>query len=75
MEQQKADDILAELQRLVGLTAALVLRPIRDAEGSQQEMIEALGTAGLEPVRIAELLGTSPPTVRSALNRARKRSK
>jgi hypothetical protein len=54
-----ADARLDEIARLLALA-------IRRSMGSQNEAILAFLEIGLEPPRIAELLGTTPATVRAA---------
>ena len=62
-----ADDInyMDELVRLQVLQ-------LRRAASNQAEVIAELGIAGFSASRIAELLGTSPATVRNALARVKK---
>ena len=45
---------------------------LRRSMGSQAETIVELGKAGFSNARIADLLGTTPDTVKVALQRARK---
>jgi DNA-binding CsgD family transcriptional regulator len=63
----KENDLLDELVRLQVLN-------LRRSFQSQAETIVELSRAGFSNVRIAELLGTTPPTVAVALQRAKKRS-
>lgn len=48
---------------------------LRRTASNQAETIIELGEAGFSSARIAELLGTSPATVRNALARAKKPGK
>jgi hypothetical protein len=66
MSDERAVELLNEIVRLLALT----LR--RDME-NQQEAILAFLQAGLEPGRVAELIGTTPATVRAARLKAAKR--
>jgi DNA-directed RNA polymerase specialized sigma24 family protein len=59
------------LDQIVGLLA-LALK--RDME-TQTEAVVAFAQAGLEPAEIAQLLDTTPATVRSTLSKADKKSK
>ena len=62
----KENDPLDELVRLQ-------VMQLRRTLGTQAEVIVELGQAGFGQARIADLLGTTPGTVRVALQRARKR--
>jgi DNA-directed RNA polymerase specialized sigma24 family protein len=62
-----------QLSVIVRLLAALVVRSTLDPGASQQDRIGVLSAAGLETAQIAEILGTTSATVRSAVARARKR--
>jgi DNA-directed RNA polymerase specialized sigma24 family protein len=62
----KEHDLLDELVRLQ-------VMQLRRTMGTQAEIIVELGQAGFGQARIAELLGTTPGTVKVALQRARKR--
>jgi hypothetical protein len=64
---ERAEELLDELVRLT----ALSLR--RDME-NQTEAILAFHQAGLEPPRVAELLGTTPATVRATRQKASKKT-
>lgn len=58
------------------LTTIIKLLAVSLAEGkTQTEKIRILSTAGLAPKEIAEILGTTPNTVRVALSGLRKRGK
>lgn len=63
----KETDPLDELVRLQVLN-------LRRSLDSQAETILELNRAGFSNIRIAELLGTSPPTVAVTLARAKKRA-
>lgn len=65
------EDVVRRLDQIVALLA-LGLR--RDME-TQTEAIVALGQAGLEPGRIAGLIGTTPGSVRATLSQASKKAK
>jgi DNA-directed RNA polymerase specialized sigma24 family protein len=58
------------LKEIVMLLAILVKR-----EGTQARIIQEMGEVGFSPKRIAELLNTSPNTVRVGLHHARKSKK
>lgn len=56
------------------LTTIIKLLAVSLAEGkTQREKIRILSAAGLAPKEIAEILGTTPNTVRVALSSLRKR--
>jgi hypothetical protein len=63
------DNTPAQLDSLIRLTA---LQVIGDRTGV--EAIALLGRAGLDNELIAEVVGTTPATVRAALSRARRKS-
>ena len=63
-------EIIQRLDTLIKLVATSLL-----AEKSQREQIELLSKAGLAPKEIAELIGTTPNTVRVALTAIRKAKK
>lgn len=65
------EDIVRRLDQIIGL---LALGLKRDLE-TQTEAIVAFDQAGLERARIAELLGTTPDSVRATLSKASKRAK
>jgi DNA-binding NarL/FixJ family response regulator len=60
---ERTDQLLDELVRLTALS-------LRRGMDSQTEAILAFLQAGLEPSRIAELLGTTPATVRATKQKA-----
>lgn len=62
-------DLGAKMDALVRLTA---LQLLGDKTGA--EAIAVLGRAGLDNDLIAEIVGTTPATVRGALSRARRRT-
>ena len=61
-------DLVAKMEVLIRLTALQVLG---DKTGA--EAIAVLGRAGLDNELIAEIVGTTPATVRGALSRIRRR--
>ncbi|HVE95077.1 MAG TPA: hypothetical protein VNB24_09165 [Acidimicrobiales bacterium] len=61
------EEITRKLDALIRLTALQVL-----GERTGAEAITRLGRAGLDTELIADIVGTSPATVRSALSRARR---
>lgn len=63
-------EIIQRLDTLIKLVATSLL-----AEKSQREQIELLSKVGLAPKEIAELIGTTPNTVRVALTAIRKAKK
>jgi DNA-binding CsgD family transcriptional regulator len=63
-------DLGAKLDNLIRLTALHVL-----GERTGAEAIVLLGRAGLDNDLIADLVKTSPATVRSTLSRARRKGK
>jgi DNA-binding CsgD family transcriptional regulator len=62
-------DLATKMDALIRLTALQVLG---DKTGA--EAIAVLGRAGLDSELIAEIVGTTPSTVRGALSRVRRRS-
>lgn len=64
-----AQDLGAKMDILIRLTALQVLG---DRTGA--EAIAILSSAGLDNDVIAEIVGTTPATVRAALSRVRRRS-
>jgi DNA-binding NarL/FixJ family response regulator len=60
---ERTDQLLDEIVRLLTLS-------LRQGYESQSEAILAFVQAGLEAPRIAELLGTTPATVRSTKQKA-----
>jgi DNA-binding NarL/FixJ family response regulator len=63
---ERTEQLLEELVRLKVMS-------LRRDMGSQTEAILAFSESGFEPVRIAELLGTTPATVRAAKQKASKK--
>ena len=63
---ERTDQLLDEIVRLLALS-------LRRGMESQNEAILALSQAGLEPSRIAELMGTTPATVRSTKQKSAKK--
>ena len=66
----RGQDLGAKLDSLIRLTAVQVL-----GERTGAEAIVLLGRAGLDNDLIADLVETSPATVRSTLSRARRKRK
>jgi DNA-binding CsgD family transcriptional regulator len=64
-------DLHARLDELVRLQALALVRDCKN----QAEAIALLGLAGLSNNRIAELLGTTPATVRVALHKRARKTK
>lgn len=64
---ERTDELLDEIVRLQALS-------LRRGMETQSEAIHAFGEAGLSNARIAELLGTTPATVKSARQKAPKRA-
>jgi DNA-directed RNA polymerase specialized sigma24 family protein len=69
-KEKKNNKIQEELQRI---TKILIL--IATEGKNQREKIETLSNIGFQPKEIAELLGTTPGSVRVALVDIRKKSK
>ncbi len=63
-----SQDLASKLDTLIRLSALQVL-----GEKSGAEAIVLLGRAGLDTDLIADIVGTTPATVRAALSRARRR--
>lgn len=63
---ERAEQLLDEIVRLMALS-------LRQGMESQTEAILAFSQAGLEASRIAELLGTTPATVRATKQKATKK--
>ncbi len=63
-------DLASKMDALIRLTALQVLG---DKTGA--EAISVLGRAGLDNDLIAEIVGTTPATVRGALSRVRRRAR
>ena len=62
------DDIVAKLDTLIRLTAVEIC-----GDKVQKEKIEILGSAGLTPKEIADIVGTTSNTVSVALARSKKK--
>jgi DNA-binding NarL/FixJ family response regulator len=62
----RTDQLLDEIVRLMALS-------LRQGFESQNEAILAFSQAGLDAPRIAELLGTTPATVRATKQKASKK--
>lgn len=56
------------------ITRLLALNLVGDMK-LQKDKIMTLSSFGFQPIQIAELLGTTPQTVRDALYRARKKKR
>jgi DNA-binding CsgD family transcriptional regulator len=63
----RTDELLDEIVRLIALS-------LRQGMETQTEAINAFGDAGLSTNRIAELLGTTPGTVKTTRTRAAKKA-
>lgn len=63
-------ELLNTLKELVMLLSVYTKRGV-----SQTALINELSEAGFQPKRIAELIGTTPNTVRVALHQAKKKNK
>jgi transcriptional regulator len=63
---ERSEQLLDEIVRLMALS-------LRRGTENQTEAILAFSQAGLEASRIAELLGTTPATVRAAKQKAAKK--
>ncbi len=70
MNGSKEEEILQELRRI---SKILVLTATKDQ--TQKDRITLLSSIGFEPKEIADLLGTTPNTVRVALVDIRKKAK
>jgi DNA-binding NarL/FixJ family response regulator len=64
-----------QLSVVIRLLSKLVLSSALAPDASQQEKIGVLNSAGLKNQEIAEILGTTPGTVRSAVTRLAQRAK
>lgn len=64
---ERTDELLDEIVRLLALS-------LRQGMETQTEAIKAFANAGLDNNRIAELLGTTSDTVKSARRKAAKRA-
>jgi DNA-binding CsgD family transcriptional regulator len=70
MPEQPNDEVISRIDKLIRLVATgLVIGK------SQAEQIALLSQAGLQPKEIADIVGTTPNTVRVALSIARKQNK
>lgn len=69
MNESKENEILQELQRISKLLALTVTREL-----IQKDRIELLSGIGFQPKEIADLIGTTPNTVRVALVDIRKKA-
>lgn len=67
MDNQESIDLLKEI---IALLSIQVKRGV-----SQSSLVKELSDAGLQPKRIAELMGTTSNTVRVALHSIRKNKK
>ncbi|MDQ4144175.1 MAG: hypothetical protein M3198_10625 [Actinomycetota bacterium] len=65
---ERTDQLLDEVVRLMALQA-------RQGMETQNEAILTFLNIGLEPTRVAELVGTTPATVNSAKQKAKKKAK
>ena len=64
---ERTDELLDEVVRLLALS-------LRRGMDTQTEAINAFGDAGLSAPRIAELLGTTPGTVKTTRKRSAKKA-
>lgn len=70
MPDQQNDEVITRLDKLIRLVATnLVIGK------SQTEQIGLLSRAGLQPKEIADIVGTTPNTVRVTLSTARKQNR
>lgn len=67
------DSNLRDLVRLCNESVVLQAVALRQSIDSKSDFIVALSRAGFENARIAEFLGETTDSVRSTVNRARKR--
>lgn len=74
MHQTDLAHVEEQLAVIVRLLATLVVTSTLDPDASQQAKVGVLSSAGLETAQIAEILGTTNATVRSALARVRRRA-
>lgn len=70
MNKNFEEEILKELRRISKLLSLTVTKDL-----IQKGKIELLAGAGLQPKEIADLIGTTPNTVRVALADIRKKAK
>jgi hypothetical protein len=64
---ERTDELLDEIARLLALS-------LRQGMATQTEAINSFADAGLNNGRIAELVGTTPATVKSTRQKAAKRA-
>ncbi|MGA2173333.1 MAG: hypothetical protein ABSG82_10055 [Sedimentisphaerales bacterium] len=70
MPEQPNDEVISRIDKLIRLVATgLVIGK------SQTEQVGLLSRAGLQPKEIADIVGTTPNTVRVTLSTARKQNK
>ena len=69
MNEPKENEILQELKRISKLLALTITRELK-----QTEKIELLSSIDFQPKEIADLIGTTPNTVRVALVGIRKKA-
>lgn len=67
MDITENKEVISLLKEIVALLAVQVKRGV-----SQSVLIKELGDVGIQPKRIAELIGTTPNTVRVALHHYKK---
>ena len=70
MNKTTEEEILQELRRISKLLSLTVTRDLM-----QKEKIELLANVGFQPKEIADLIGTTPNTVRVALVDIRKKAR
>lgn len=70
MDNQKLEELISSQKEIVGLLAILAKR-----DTMQSTLMKELSMVGFQPKRIAELLGTTPNTIRVSLSRVKKLKK
>lgn len=74
MDEADLKRLERQLFIIVRLLAKLVVTSALERDASQQDQIGVLSSVGLQNEEIAEILGTTVGTVRSALHRLGKQS-
>lgn len=62
------DEVCKRLDRLIRLVSVAIIQG-----KNNRQQIEILGQAGFQPVEIADIVGTTPNTVRVEMSNMRKR--